>query len=44
MSGRLTVHCPGHDGYTAAMLALSGVWMRLCQVESPLQDRARLVC
>ena len=24
---------------TAAMVALSGVWMRLCQVESPLQER-----
>ena len=30
--------CPGHDVKTAAMLALSGVWVRLCQVESPLQE------
>ena len=29
------VNCPGHDGWTAAMLALSGVWMRLCQVKKP---------
>ena len=26
------------------MLAFSGVWMRLCQVESPLQEKAWLVC
>ena len=26
------------------MLALSGVWMRLCQVESLLQERVWLVC
>ena len=39
-----SVDVQGNDGYTAAMLALSGVWMRLCQVESPLQERVRLVC
>ena len=25
-------------------LPFSGVWMRLCQVESPLQERVWLVC
>ena len=36
--------CPGLDGQTAAMLVLSGMWMRLCQVESPLQERVWLAC
>ena len=31
--------CPRHDSWTAAMFALSSMWMRLCQVESPLQER-----
>ena len=30
--------CPGHGHLTVVMCTLSGLWMRLCQVESSLQE------